>query len=186
MESFLVSTGLVAVAEIGDKTQLLAFVLAARFRKPLPVMLGILAATLVNHGVAASLGVWVTSLLAPGTLRWLLGLSFMAMAVWVLQPDGVDDEPPAANGFGVFGATLVAFFVAEMGDKTQVATVAIAASYASLIPVVAGTTLGMMITNAPSVYLGERCGRRINMRWVRGTAALLFTLFGGMVLAGIL
>lgn len=182
MESLLVSTGLVALAEIGDKTQLLAFVLAARFRRPVPVIMGILAATLINHGVAAGAGVWLTSVLQPETLRWLVGLSFLAMAAWVLRPDDMDDTQPALNGLGVFGATLVAFFLAEMGDKTQVATVAIAASYASLAPVVAGTTLGMMAVNVPSVYLGGYCGVRVPMGLVRAIAALLFALFGVAVL----
>lgn len=178
MESFLLATGLVALAEVGDKTQLLAFVLAAKFRRPVPIVLGILAATLANHGAAAAVGVWLTTLLPPDTLRWLLGLSFIAMAVWALIPDTLDDEDPRAAGFGVFGTTLIAFFLAEMGDKTQVATVALAAQYAAPAAVVAGTTLGMMVANVPVVYLGGHCSQRIPMGLVRAAAALVFVLFG--------
>lgn len=184
MESLLVATGLVALAEIGDKTQLLAFVLAARFRKPVPVVLGILVATLANHGIAAGLGAWLAGLLPPDTLRWGLGLSFIAMAAWVLVPDELESEALPRAGIGVFGTTLVAFFLAEMGDKTQVATVALAASYASLVSVVAGTTLGMMIANVPAVYLGECSARTLPMNVVRGAAALLFVLVGAAVLLG--
>lgn len=185
MESFLVATGLVAIAETGDKTQLLAFVLAAKFRRPGPIVLGILVATLVNHGLAAVLGAWLAALIPPDAMRWGLGLSFMAMAAWVLVPDDLDrDAPPPRAGLGVFGVTLVAFFLAEMGDKTQVATVALAAGYASLVPVVAGTTLGMMIANVPAVYLGECSARNLAMNVVRGAAALLFVLVGAAVLLG--
>ena len=151
MESFLVSTGIVALAEIGDKTQLLAFILAAKFRRPVPIIVGILLATIANHGFAGALGAWITSLVAPGTLRWVLGLSFVGMAVWTLIPDKFDEEEAKLARFGVFGTTLVAFFLAEMGDKTQVATVALAAQYHAFVPVVLGTTLGMMIANVPAV-----------------------------------
>lgn len=184
LESFLVATGLVALAEIGDKTQLLAFVLAAKFRKPMPIALGIVVATLANHGLAAGIGVWFASWVPPDTLRWVLGLSFIAMAIWVLIPDDTGDEVSPMARIGVFGTTLVAFFVAEMGDKTQVATVALAAGYASLAMVVAGTTFGMLIANLPAVYLGERCARAMPMGLVRGAAALLFVLVGGAVLLG--
>lgn len=184
VESFFVATGLVALAEIGDKTQLLAFVLAAKFRRPVPIVLGILAATLINHGLAAGLGAWLAALIPPDALRWGLGLSFMAMAAWVLVPDDLERDSLPRAGLGVFGVTLVAFFLAEMGDKTQVATVALAAGYASLVSVVAGTTLGMMIANVPAVYLGERGARSLPMSLVRGGAALLFVVIGGAVLLG--
>src|SRR6478609_8856267 len=158
MEAFLVSTGLVALAEIGDKTQLLAFLLAARFRKPLPICLGIFIATIVNHAGAGALGAWITSLVSPQTMRWILGVGFIAMAGWTLIPDKIDEEEEGGAKFklGVLGTTIVAFFLAEMGDKTQIATVALAARFDSLAAVVAGTTLGMMIANVPAVFLGER------------------------------
>ncbi len=184
VESFFVATGLVALAEIGDKTQLLAFVLAAKFRRPVPIVLGILAATLINHGLAAGLGAWLAALIPPDALRWGLGLSFIAMAAWVLVPDDLEGDGLPRAGLGVFGVTLVAFFLAEMGDKTQVATVALAAGYASVATVVAGTTLGMMIANVPAVYLGERGARVLPMALVRGGAALLFVVVGGAVLLG--
>lgn len=184
LESFIIATGLVALAEIGDKTQLLAFLLAAKFRKPIPIVLGILVATLANHGLAAGVGAWMASWMPPDTLRWVLGLSFIVMAVWVLVPDDPGDEVSPMARVGIFGTTLVAFFVAEMGDKTQVATVALAASYASLAMVVAGTTFGMMIANLPAVYLGERCARVMPLGLMRGAAALLFVLVGSAVLLG--
>jgi putative Ca2+/H+ antiporter (TMEM165/GDT1 family) len=179
LEAFLVSTGIVALAEMGDKTQLLAFVLAARFRKPLPIVGGILAATLVNHGLAGALGAWITLALGPQALRWLLGLSFLGMAAWTLVPDEIEkDEARAARRFGVFGATLVTFFLAEMGDKTQLATVALAAHYASAWVVVAGTTLGMLIADVPAVFLGDRFSAKVPMRLVHAIAAALFALLG--------
>jgi putative Ca2+/H+ antiporter (TMEM165/GDT1 family) len=179
MEAFLVSTGVVALAEMGDKTQLLAFVLAARFNRPLPIIAGIFAATLVNHGLAGALGAWITGALGPEVLRWGLGLSFLAMAVWTLIPDEIEkDEARAAQRFGVFGATLVTFFLAEMGDKTQLATVAMAAHYAAPARVVAGTTLGMLIADVPAVFIGDRLSARIPMRLVHGVAAALFALLG--------
>ena len=184
MESLLVSTGLVALAEIGDKTQLLALLLAARFRKPLPIILGILAATLANHALAGALGAWLTSVLQPEALRWILGLSFIAMALWMLVPDTLDDVNPAVTRFGVFGTTLVTFFLAEMGDKTQVATVALAARYHALVFVVLGTTLGMMIANVPAVILGEKLAHRAPARWVHGVAATLFAVLGFAALLG--
>jgi len=184
MESLLVSTGLVALAEIGDKTQLLALLLAARFRKPLPIILGILAATLANHALAGALGAWLTSVLQPEALRWILGLSFIAMALWMLVPDTLDDVNPAVTRFGVFGTTLVTFFLAEMGDKTQVATVALAARYSALWLVVLGTTLGMMIANVPAVLLGDRLSQRVPKRLVHGIAATLFAILGIAALLG--
>jgi putative Ca2+/H+ antiporter (TMEM165/GDT1 family) len=185
MESLLVSTGVVALAEIGDKTQLLAFLLAARFRKPVPIILGILVATIVNHGLAGALGAWITATLAPGTLRWVLGLSFIAMAIWTLIPDEIEeDEMKVAQRFGVFGATLVTFFLAEMGDKTQVATIAMAAHYAEALLVVAGTTLGMLIADVPAVFVGNRFAEKIPMKLVHGIAALVFAVLGVLTLLG--
>jgi putative Ca2+/H+ antiporter (TMEM165/GDT1 family) len=186
MESFLVSTGVVTLAEIGDKTQLLAFLLAARFKKPVPIILGILAATIVNHGLAGALGAWITAMLSPEILRWVLGLSFLGMAVWTLIPDEIEeDEAKIAKRFGVFGATLVTFFLAEMGDKTQVATVAMAAHYATPLLVVAGTTLGMLIADVPAVFIGDKLAEKIPMKPVHITAAALFALLGGMTLLGL-
>jgi len=184
MEAFLISTGIVALAEIGDKTQLLAFILAAKFRKPLPIIVGILVATIANHAFAGALGAWITSLVAPGTMRWVLGLSFIAMAVWTLIPDKMDDDEAALARYGVFGTTLIAFFLAEMGDKTQVATVALAAQYQSVVAVVAGTTLGMMIANVPAVLLGDRIANRIPVRVVHAIAAAIFAVLGVATLLG--
>ena len=184
MESFLVSTGIVALAEIGDKTQLLAFILAAKFRRPVPILVGILLATIANHGFAGALGAWITSLVAPGTLRWVLGLSFVGMAVWTLIPDKFDEEEAKLARFGVFGTTLVAFFLAEMGDKTQVATVALAAQYHAFVPVVLGTTLGMMIANVPAVLLGDRIADRMPVRLVHMIAAAIFAVLGAATLLG--
>ena len=184
MEALLVSTGLVALAEIGDKTQLLALLLAARFRKPVPIILGILVATLANHALAGAFGAWITTVLRPEALRWILGLSFLAMAAWMLVPDTLDDVAPTLTRFGVFGTTLVTFFLAEMGDKTQVATVALAARYVSLPPVVLGTTLGMLIANVPAVLLGDRLAHRVPKRLVHGVAAALFAALGVAALLG--
>ena len=185
MEALLVSTGVVALAEIGDKTQLLAFILAARFKRPLPIILGILAATLVNHGLAGALGAWITSVVQPQVLRWVLGLSFIGMAIWTLIPDKIEDEETQiARRFGVFGATLVTFFLAEMGDKTQIATVAMAAHYASPWVVVAGTTLGMLLADVPAVFVGDKLSQRIPMKLVHSVAAGIFALLGVATLAG--
>lgn len=184
MEAFLISTGIVALAEIGDKTQLLAFILAAKFRKPIPIVMGILVATVANHALAGALGTWVTSLLAPETLRWILGISFIAMAAWTLIPDKFEEDDARFASFGVFGTTLVAFFLAEMGDKTQVATVALAAQYHALIAVVAGTTLGMMIANAPAVLLGDRIANKMPVRIVHAIAAAIFAILGVATLLG--
>ncbi|MEA5097297.1 MAG: TMEM165/GDT1 family protein [Burkholderiaceae bacterium] len=183
MESFIVSTGIVALAEIGDKTQLLAFILAARFKKPLPIIAGILAATVANHGLAGALGTWVTSFLGPDVLRWVLGLSFIGMAVWTLIPDKIEEEETmVAQHLGVFGATLVTFFLAEMGDKTQLATIALAAHYPSPWLVVAGTTLGMLIADVPAVFVGNRFASRIPLKLVHATAAAIFALLGILTL----
>jgi putative Ca2+/H+ antiporter (TMEM165/GDT1 family) len=185
MESFFISTGIVALAEIGDKTQLLAFLLAARFKKPLPIIAGILVATLVNHGLAGALGAWIMATVAPDVLRWVLGASFLAMAAWTLVPDKIEDEETrVAQRLGVFGATLVTFFMAEMGDKTQLATVALAAHYPNPVWVVAGTTLGMMLADVPVVLLGNRMAKRIPLVWVHTVAAALFALLGLATLLG--
>lgn len=184
MEAFLVSAGVVALAEIGDKTQLLAFILAAKFRQPVPIVLGILVATLLNHAFAAAIGSWIITQLGSDTLNWILGLLFVGMAIWTLIPDQFDEAQSGTggDGAGVFSATLLAFFLAEMGDKTQVATAALAAQYQMFSAVIAGTTLGMMIANVPAVYLGERLANRIPPRLVRGIAATVFTLIGITVL----
>lgn len=184
MEAFLVSTGIVALAEMGDKTQLLSLVLAARFRKPWPIVLGILVATVVNHGLAGAVGAWVTTVLGPQWLRWILGASFIAMAVWMLIPDKLDDDDTgsASPRLGIFGTTVVAFFLAEMGDKTQIATVMLAAQYQAWAAVVAGTTLGMMLANAPVVWLGDRLTRRVPIRVVHLVSALIFAVLGLLAL----
>ena len=184
MEAFLFSTGIVALAEMGDKTQLLSLVLAARFRKPWPIVLGILVATLANHALAGAVGAWVTGVLGPDVLRWVLGISFLAMAAWMLIPDKLDEDDSAkVSRFGVFGTTLVAFFLAEMGDKTQIATVMLAAKYSNAyLWVVAGTTLGMLLANAPVVWLGERMMRVVPVRVVHVTSALIFAALGAFAL----
>jgi len=170
---------------MGDKTQLLAFVLAARFRKPLPIVAGILAATIVNHGLAGALGAWITGALGPQALRWLVGLSFIGMAMWTLIPDEIEkDEAKAAARLGVFGATLLTFFLAEMGDKTQVATVALAAHYGTALVVVIGTTLGMLIADVPAVFVGDKLPAKVPMRLVRSIAAAVFALLGATTLLG--
>ena len=184
MEAFFISTGIVALAEIGDKTQLLAFILAAKFRRPLPIVLGILIATLANHGLAGLLGTWITGLLEPQVMRWILGVSFIAMAIWTLIPDKFDEKDARLARFGVFGTTLAAFFLAEMGDKTQVATVALAAQYDAWFAVVAGTTLGMMIANVPAVLLGDRIAHRMPVKLVHRIAAAIFAVLGIATLLG--
>ena len=184
MDAFLISTGVVALAEIGDKTQLLAFILAAKFRKPIPIILGVLVSTIANHAFAGALGAWITSLVSPETMRWVLGASFIGMAIWTLIPDKFDESEAKFARFGVFGTTVIAFFLAEMGDKTQVATVALAAQYHAFIPVVAGTTLGMMIANVPAVLLGDRIAGKIPVRIVHAIAALIFAIIGVATLLG--
>ena len=187
MEAFLVSTGIVALGEMGDKTQLLALLLAARFRKPVPIVLGILVATLANHAAAGWLGGWIAAWMGPQWLRWVIGGSFLVMAVWMMIPDRLDDAPVDSKGLrlGVFGTTVVAFFLAEMGDKTQIATIALAARYPDLLAVVAGTTLGMMIANVPAVLLGDQVARRLSMTLVHGVAAALFAVLGVLTLLNV-
>lgn len=178
MEAFLVSTGIVALAEMGDKTQLLSLVLAARFRRPWPIVAGIFVATVVNHGLAGAAGAWLTTWLGPQVLRWVLAGSFFAMAAWILVPDKLDDDDAKAPRLGVFGTTVVAFFLAEMGDKTQVATVMLAARFPQWWAVVAGTTLGMMIANVPAVWFGDRVTRIVPIRAVHIAAAVIFAGLG--------
>ena len=185
MQAFLISTGIVALAEMGDKTQLLALLLAARFKKPWPIVLGIFVATILNHAMAGALGAWVTTQISPQTLRYILGASFIAMAVWMLVPDKLDEEADRKNPrFGVFGTTVVLFFLAEMGDKTQIATVMLAARFDAYIAVVAGTTLGMMLANAPVVWLGERMTRLVPLRVVHLVSAVIFLGLGLWALLG--
>ena len=186
MESLVVSTGVVALAEIGDKTQLLAFILAARFKKPLPIILGILVATLINHGLAGALGAWITSTISPNVLRWVLGASFIAMAIWTMIPDKIEEEETQfAQRFGVFGATFITFFLAEMGDKTQIATVAMAAHYTAPLVVVMGTTLGMLIADVPAVFAGDKLANKIPMKLVHTIAAAVFLALGVATLLGV-
>lgn len=179
LEAFLVSTGVVALGEIGDKTQLLAMLLAAKFRKPIPIVLGILVATLANHAMAAAAGDLVARALGPDMLRWVIGISFIVMAGWVLIPDKVDDATAGGRRFlGVFGTTVIAFFLAEMGDKTQIATVVLAARYVDLVAVVAGTTAGMMLANVPAVFLGDRIAKWVSMTLLHRIAAFIFAMLG--------
>ena len=185
MESLLVSTGVVALAEIGDKTQLLAFILAARFKKPFPIILGIVAATVINHGLAGALGAWITSTISPEVLRWVLGASFIGMAIWTMIPDKIEEEETqVAQRFGIFGATFITFFLAEMGDKTQIATIAMAAHYSAPLMVVIGTTLGMLIADVPAVFAGDKLANKIPMKLVHSIAAGVFALLGVATLMG--
>ncbi len=187
MESFFVSTGIVALAEMGDKTQLLSLVLAAKFRRPIPIILGILVATLLNHAGAGAIGAWITTFLGENTLRWVLGLGFLAMAVWIMIPDKLDEDDAKidASHHSIFVTTVIAFFLAEMGDKTQIATVALAAQYSSLLWVVAGTTLGMMIANVPAVILGDKMAHKLPLKIVHGIAAVIFAILGVVALLGV-
>ncbi|NMG45988.1 UPF0016 domain-containing protein [Aromatoleum toluvorans] len=185
LEPLAISTGIVALAEIGDKTQLLAFMLAARFRRPWPIIAGIFIATIANHAFAGAVGTWITTLLGPDVLRWVLGLSFIAMAVWMMIPDKLDEDEITAPKFGVLATTIVAFFLAEMGDKTQIATVALAAQYDAFAAVVTGTTLGMMIANVPAVLLGNGIAQRIPVKLVHGIAASIFGALGVAALVGV-
>ena len=177
MEAFLVSTGIVALAEIGDKTQLLALLLAARFKKPWPIVFGILVATVANHALAGALGAWVTTQISAGVLHWILAASFVAMAIWMLVPDKLEDDGDAQPPrWGVFATTVLMFFLAEMGDKTQIATVMLAARFDAYLAVVAGTTFGMMLANAPVVWLGERVTRLLPLTVVHRVSALIFAV----------
>jgi putative Ca2+/H+ antiporter (TMEM165/GDT1 family) len=185
LTALLVSIGVVALAEIADKTQLLALVLAAKFRKPWPIILGIFFATLANHFFAGAVGTFITRQLGPEVMRWALGVSFIAMAIWTLIPDKFDETQDHTSRFGVFGTTLVAFFLVEMGDKTQIATVALAAKYDALITVVMGTTIGMMIANVPAVLLGNVAAEKLPVRVVHGVAALIFAALGIAMLLGV-
>lgn len=186
MEAILVSTGVVALGEMGDKTQLLAIVLAAMFRRPWPIVAGIFVATLANHAAAGALGGWVAQALGPDVLRWVIGASFLAMAGWMLIPDKIDgDAAGSQHRFGVFGTTVIAFFLAEMGDKTQIATVALAARYAEVAQVVLGTTLGMMLANVPAVFLGDRIAHKVSMKLVHAIAAAIFAVLGVLTLLNV-
>jgi putative Ca2+/H+ antiporter (TMEM165/GDT1 family) len=183
MEAFWWSTGVVALGEMGDKTQLLALLLAARFKRPWPIVAGIAVATSANHAMAGALGHWVALWLGADVLRWVVGVGFLAMAAWMLVPDRVEaDEASRSRGLSVFATTTVAFFLAEMGDKTQLATVALAARYPELVAVVLGTTFGLMLANVPVVFLGDRLLRRVSMKWVHAAAALLFVAMGLLAL----
>ena len=185
MDAFLVSTGIVALAEMGDKTQLLAFMLAAKFRKPAPIIFGILVATLLNHGMAGALGTWIPHLLDAEVLRWVLGIGFIIMAIWILIPDKLDEGDAKFVSLGVFGTTVVAFFLAEMGDKTQIATVALAAQYQSFIAVVLGTTVGMLLANAPAVLLGNKFANSLPISWIHRVVAAIFAIMGLGILLGL-
>jgi putative Ca2+/H+ antiporter (TMEM165/GDT1 family) len=186
MYPFLTSAGVVAISEIGDKTQLLALILAVRFRKPVPIILGILVATLANHAAAAWAGGWIASAVDPTILRWILGILFLGMAGWALIPDKIDEsEHQRTYAGGAFVATTVAFFLAEIGDKTQIATAALAAQFEMLLPVVVGTTLGMMIADVPAVLIGDRIAHRINLKYVRWVAAAIFAALGILALTGV-
>jgi putative Ca2+/H+ antiporter (TMEM165/GDT1 family) len=184
MQAFLVSIAGVALGELGDKTQLLALILATQLRRPIPIILGILVATTANHLLAAALGQWAGSLLSPQILRWILGISFIALAVWVLIPDKADGKPHAADGYGAFMLTTTTFFMAEMGDKTQIVALALAAKYHDLLAVVAGTTIGMMIVNVPTVLLAQHVTRVVPLKWIRIAAALVYALLGVLTLTG--
>jgi len=186
MYEFLLSTAIVALAEMGDKTQLLALLLAARFRKPVPILVAILLATLINHGLSAVLGQWVTTVIGPEVLLWIVSIGFIAMAVWMLIPDELGDENASINKwqkFGVFGATFILFFLAEIGDKTQIAPVALAARFDSVFWVMLGTTLGMMLANAPAVFLGDKLANRLPISLIHKIGAAIFLVIGVATLA---
>ena len=186
MEAFFVSIGVVALGEMGDKTQLLAILLSIRFKRPIPIILGILVATLVNHAIAGSVGAWIAKTLGPDALRWVIGSTFLAMALWTLVPDKVSvGAAERTNRFGVFATTAATFFLAEMGDKTQLATVALAAHYNSLVAVVAGTTIGMLLADVPAVFLGDTIAKRVSMSLVHGVAAAIFAVLGALTLLNV-
>jgi putative Ca2+/H+ antiporter (TMEM165/GDT1 family) len=179
MEAFITSTLLVALAEIGDKTQLLSFVLAARLRRPMAIIAGIFVATIANHALAGWIGAWIATFFTPETLRWIVGIVFIAFGLWTLRPDELDDDDaPQASHTSVFMTTLIAFFLAEMGDKTQFATMALAARFDSLLWVVLGTTLGMMAANIPAVLIGEKLAKNLPLKAIRWTAAAVFAATG--------
>lgn len=186
LSAFFISMAVVALSEMGDKTQLLALLLAARFRKPIPILIAIFAATVINHGVSAILGQWITTLLSPTVLLWIVSLGFIAMAVWMLIPDELDDEDDSINKwqkYGVFGATFVLFFLAEIGDKTQIATVALAARFDSVGWVTLGTTLGIMLVNAPAVFIGNKLAEKLPIALIHKIGALVFLVIGVAALA---
>ncbi len=184
MDPFLISTVSVAIGELGDKTQLLTLILATRLRKPVPIIGGIFVATLLNHLIACSVGEWAGHLITPRLLRWVLGISFLAVAVWALIPDKMEDDVKTRDAYGAFALTAVTFFLAEMGDKTQIVALALAARYNDLIDVVAGTTLGMMIVNVPTVLLAERATKWIPVQAVRVVAAAIYAVLGVLTLLG--
>ena len=181
MYEFLLSTAIVALAEMGDKTQLLALLLAARYQKPVPILIAILLATIINHGLSAALGQWVTTVMSPEILLWIISLGFIAMALWMLVPDELGDESESINKwqrYGVFGATFILFFLAEIGDKTQIATVALAARFDSLVWVMLGTTLGMMLANAPAVFIGNKLADKLPISLIHKVSAVIFLSIG--------
>jgi Ca2+/H+ antiporter, TMEM165/GDT1 family len=184
MDPLFISTASVAAGELGDKTQLLSLILATRLRKPAPIIAGIFVATLVNHLIACSIGEWVGTLITPNILRWVLGISFLAVAVWALIPDKIDENVKTQGNYGIFALTTVTFFLAEMGDKTQIIALALAAKYDALTAVVAGTTLGMMIVNIPTVLFAERATKWIPVKFVRIVAALIYAILGVITLLG--
>jgi len=185
MEAFLVPAGVIALAELGDKTQLMAFLLAARYRAPVPIIAGIVVATLANHGLAGVLGAWLAVSLPPGALRWIVGLAFLAVAAWMLLPDKADTDELKPPSLGPFMATLVAFFLAEMGDKTQIAAMAMVAHWQAYFVVIAGTTTGMLIANVPAVYIGDGMSHRLPTRAISIAAAAVFAVLGVLVMAGV-
>ncbi|MDE2593153.1 MAG: TMEM165/GDT1 family protein [Burkholderiales bacterium] len=186
MESFLISTGVVALGEMGDKTQLLALLLATKFKRPIPIILGIFVATLANHAFAGAVGTWFASAIGPQWMRWIVGLSFLGMAVWTLIPDEIEDElDTGQHVLGIFGTTVIAFFLAEMGDKTQLVTVALAARYQDLVHVVAGTTLGMMLADVPAVFVGDWLVKKVSLKIVHTVAAIIFAIMGVLALLNV-
>lgn len=185
MEAFITATLLVALAEIGDKTQLLSFVLAARLRKPGAIIAGIFVATIANHALAGTVGVWLAQLADPRWLPWITGIAFIVFGLWTLHPDSLDEDP-ALRASGAFVTTTIAFFIAEMGDKTQFATIALGAQFQdSLVAVIMGTTLGMMLANVPAVLVGERLAQRLPLKHIRWVAAAVFVATGVATLLGV-
>ncbi|PRC90630.1 TMEM165/GDT1 family protein [Solimicrobium silvestre] len=184
MEAFLVSVVAITIGEIGDKTQLLALLLAARFKRPLPIVLGIFVATISNHILAALLGHWVATHLSADFLRWALGVSFLAIAAWTLKPDKMEESKIDYGKYGVFTITVITFFLAEIGDKTQIATMALAAKYDDIYMVLAGSTLGIMIADVPAVFLGKVASPNFPFKWIRWGAAAIFAVLGAAVLLG--